>query len=524
MVMKIKLVTFEDGLVSIGFRRVSSYVKLFYQDVETFFYNVEGNMAFIKNIFFSNRNNRRTLNPDFIKRVAYSDVVGISCMSKYGNLASEFIEKIRLINPSCYIVWGGVHAIMNPMHCIQYADAVCIGEGEKCLVELLDNFNSKNKENIEGFWFRNGEIILKNSFRPVLSAQELSSMPFQDHSNDVIYVDGFNMARLDSKIYLKVQGSKYTTMWSIGCPFRCSYCGNSRFLANDKNYAKLRYPGPEFIIKEIKKILEENEYISFVEFQDDNFFLIKEKDIIKFAELYKQYINVPFYIPGFYPGTVKNESILDLLIDAGLVKVRMGIQSGSEKILEFFKRKTSRESIINSANILISRYPRISPPFFDIIMDVPFEDENDIQETLSLLRALKRPFFLYIYSLRLIPGTEMEIYAKQHPDVKFIPIDKSYGYIHNKRYGLLLYTLALGNLPKTVVILINKIADIRGVNSLVLAVVKLLYYGKRSFYEIKMANLMPFSVLFPNVLYFAYRVKLLKYFVKTQKATKLKID
>ncbi len=53
--MKVKLIAFENGLVSMGLRRISSFTKQFYDDVETFFYDGEGNSAFIKNMFFQKK-------------------------------------------------------------------------------------------------------------------------------------------------------------------------------------------------------------------------------------------------------------------------------------------------------------------------------------------------------------------------------------------------------------------------------------------------------------------------------------
>ena len=45
------------------------------------------------------------------------------------------------------------------------------------------------------------------------------------------------------------------------------------------------------------------------------------------------------------PNYVEEDKIA-LLVDAGMNRVRMGIQSGSEKILEFYKRPTKLHAVV----------------------------------------------------------------------------------------------------------------------------------------------------------------------------------
>lgn len=509
--MKIKLIAFEDGLVSMGLRRVSSYTKKFHDDVETFFYNVEGNSAFIKNLFFQNRNRETPLNKSFIDRVKDADVIGVSCMSVFSPLVIRFIKEIKAKNPSCYIVWGGSHAIMDPDDCLKYADAVCVGqEGEKIFVELIDKFHSPEREKINGFWFKNGADLIKNPQSALLTPEELDSFPYQDFSNEVMYVDSETMKPTDRKTYLNVQGTKYTTIWSIGCPYQCSYCGNTKFLENDIKYARARYQKPETIIDELIQFIGKYDFISFIEFQDDNFFLIKDEDILQFAKLYKEHIGIPFFIPGIFPGVIRDETILDALIDAGMAKARMGIQSGSQKTLKMFQRPTRHDKIVETANMLISKHPKLSPPFFDIIIDIPTEDDKDKEETISLLQSLKRPFFLYIYSLRVIPNTNLFEYSQQHPEMDFLPIQESYGYTFDKKYSLQLHLIALGASHKIVNWISKGVSKTHPTLPFVLVFTKLLYFGRRFFNELRFANLMPICVLFPGLPWFLYQWGILK--------------
>jgi anaerobic magnesium-protoporphyrin IX monomethyl ester cyclase len=513
--MEIDLVAFEDGVVAIGFRRLSSYVRTFYPDLRTTFYNIEGKKAFIRNRFRKESEREIPLNPAFCAEVAKSDAVGVSCMSKYAEVTSRFIREIKRLNPRCYVVWGGVHAIMEPEGCIQVADAVCTGEGEEGFVEVLRELERGGRpRSISGFWFRNDGVIERNPPRKLMTADRLGSMPFQDYSEGVRCADHSGTREIDPRTYLEVQGTKYTTMWAIGCPFRCSYCGNTRFLEMDPSYGRVRYPPVAFIIEEIERVLRSFPFISFIEFQDDNFFLIKEDDLFEFASAYRQRIALPFFIPGIYPGHIRNERVLDSLIGAGLRKVRMGIQSGSPAILSFFNRRTSVEQIEATANLLISRYPRISAPFFDIIIDVPTQNEEDFQQTLALLRRLKRPFFLYVYSLRLIPNTDMARFAHNHPDVPFIPIESNYNFVLNKRHGALVYLLALGRSPRWMERAVDRLMRSERMGPALFVSIKLIYYGKRFMNELSNLNLNPIAAVFPKLLWILYCSGLMKWMTR----------
>ncbi len=71
---------------------------------------------------------------------------------------------------------------------------------------------------------------------------------------------------------------------------------------------------------------------------------------VNIKELYKKEVNMPFAVFGIIPNYVKEDKIA-LLVDAGMNRVRMGIQSGSENILEFYKRPTKLKKIHEATKI-----------------------------------------------------------------------------------------------------------------------------------------------------------------------------
>ena len=495
--MKIVLVAIDDGLICIGHRRVSSAVKEHFDDVTSYIYNVSGNLkAYFTNHLFKMQDlDKFPVHPDFVRQIADADVVGFSCMSKYSRVVTQRIADIKKVNPNCYIVWGGVHAIIDPDHAIQYADAVCTGEGEFAMVNLLKNFRSPEREKTHQFWFRHDGKLIKNPLLPLMTPEEMDALPLPDLSEDTIYVDAGSIRPLDAATYLRVQGTSYTTVWTIGCPFKCTYCGNSKFLKNDVKYAKIRHTSPARFVQELKHAMEKMPFITYVDIADDNFFFAKPQAIFEFADLYAKEIGQPFFMPGIFPGSIRDERQLDALIDAGLRQARMGIQSGSEKLLKFYKRPTKLETVERAARMLISRYPRTAPPYFDIIIDNPIEDEEDIQATVGLLRRLPRPYTLFVYSLRIIANTEMADFAKDNSHLDFHGIEDSYQRVINTRYALLVYMASLVRLPETLHRALEVLARVPYLNKGLLVFVRLLCMIRRFFRELGNHNLLPLNLL-----------------------------
>ena len=79
------------------------------------------------------------------------------------------------------------------------------------------------------------------------------------------------------------------------------------------------------------------------------------------CKLYKEEVKIPFAIYGVIPTYVREDKIA-LLVDAGMNRIRMGIQSGSENILEFYKRPTKLHRIKEATKILNKFKKYMIPP------------------------------------------------------------------------------------------------------------------------------------------------------------------
>jgi radical SAM superfamily enzyme YgiQ (UPF0313 family) len=450
--MNIKLVCLEDGIMSCGFRKIVSYVERLNEDTSSYFVSTDNYRSLLA-AARGRTGGGGSLDPDAIDEIARgladADLVGFSSMTGYADLTKAVIHRLRALSPGTYIIWGGIHPIIHPEDAIEAEiDAICVGEGEFAFQELFDKLSSGGEfRQTRNFWFKDESGITRNPFRPLMTTDEMETLPFPKYGDEWIYKKGRGFVPIRLKDYLTANGLSYNAIWSIGCPLHCTFCGNTKFIANDPKYRKIRHPSAEYIVQEVKAAREKFPHISTVCFHDDSFMAIPLEEIEAFATLWREEVGIPFAVYGVIPNYVRREKY-DVLTWAGMNRIRMGIQSGSQQILEFYKRPTKIEEVEKAADVSASFSPRYHiPPAYDIIMDNPVETKADVLATLELLYRLRRPYTLNFYSLKVIPNTELERVMREL-GVDLEKISANYATVPPRWANVLVYLLALWRPPR----------------------------------------------------------------------------
>jgi radical SAM superfamily enzyme YgiQ (UPF0313 family) len=455
--MKIKLITLEDGLANPGFRKFAAYAKSINPDTDSYFV-ITGNYRSFKHLLFTANSTdqiaRNALSPADVERVAAeiadADIIGLSSMTQYAGATEALIAAVRRINPKAYIIWGGIHPIIQPEDAILHADAICTGEGEFAFKKFLDAYKAGEPFlNTPSFWFNTPNGIKKNINLPLMTQEEMNTLPvplYQD--GEYIFRSGVGFARIAAEDFLFYNGLSYQTLWSIGCPFKCTYCGNTKFIDYDKNYRKIRHPSPAWMIAELKDAIRKHPHISSIVFHDDSFMALPMRVMEEFVDLYEEHIGLPFMVLGLIPNYVREDK-LKLLVHAGMNRVRMGIQSGSEAILEFYDRPTPIARVKEACDILNRFKDIMIPPAFDIILDNPIETPEDNRATLDLLHQMPRPYTLNIFALRVIPNTRLEKTIVER-GIDLDSIRKPYTRPEPTLSNILVFAIAAFRIPKPI--------------------------------------------------------------------------
>lgn len=364
-----------------------------------------------------------------------ADLVGISVMTNSFDNAVQITQvlKKRLNMP---IIWGGIHPTIRPEECLEYADMVCIGEGEETLVELVQRIREgRDYYNIDGIWFKDKGKIIKNKLRPLISNLDSVPLPDWDYSHAYLQSNGLlrQMDEASLKAYMIYPTAySYLTLSSRGCPFSCTYCCNSiiKKMWSEKKIVRVR--SADNVIAELMMIKSKLPFIKCVIFDDDYFFYRSEKEIEDLAIKYKKYIGLSMAVYGIIPLNF-NKKKFSLLVDVGMQYMRMGIQSGSERIRKLYNRHDSNQQIEDTVRGIAEFKDKMSKIIYDIILDNPWETEEETIKTLIQLCNFPVPYEICLYSLAFYPTTELyekakeegliqddrkDVYCKDYSDVK----------------------------------------------------------------------------------------------------------
>lgn len=302
----------------------------------------------------------------------------------------KYAEMIKAIKPDAIIIAGGSAAISVPELLLRNSqvDAVCAGEGEIAIIELLEGLSERHNldelTHIKGFYYKVGDKIIFSGKPDLLNDLDLESdMPAYDLLPMDIYLSnpivGF--------------GRDVDFISSRGCPFGCTFCyqpWGRRF----------RGHSVDFIIKSLKH-LRSRYRIDFVSFQDDEF-MASPKRVLDFCDKIKK------AIPGLLwscTGRVNivEDDIVRTMKGSGCVSISYGFESGSQRMLDAMNKKVTIAQMENAVRVN-RKYGMMLPVSF--IIGMPGEDEGSCRETVEFCVRNNIPLRSMMFATPY-PGTEL---------------------------------------------------------------------------------------------------------------------
>lgn len=339
-------------------------------------------------------------------------LVGISMMTCHFDNA-VYITKFLHQQIDAPVIWGGIHPTIRPLECLKYADMVCVGEGEVSLRHLASEMrDGKSWDNLRilGIYKRGDN----GPFLPSPIIQDLNELPLPDYelNNHFILYKG-NLVQLNADLLVKCLNYSYRTLFSRGCPYACTYCCNNVLRQIYNRKLPLRWRNVDNQIKELKKALEIMPKLKEVVLGDDSFLSLPNEVIEDFATRYRKEIGLP--LGALAVPRAVSEFKLRQLIKAGLYDFGIGIQSGSKRTRDLYRRLDSLDDIIKASR----RIKRISSEMnkrvtvrYDLILDNPWEKKEDIEDSIRFCMKLEKPLYLALFSLTFYPGTELYMKAR----------------------------------------------------------------------------------------------------------------
>lgn len=317
------------------------------------------------------------------------DVVGISVLTNQAKFVPLITKTIKE-NSNAIIIAGGMHATIAPNDLKEKGiDYVFQGEAEESIIEFINALENKEPlDKIRG--------IYPNPLAPL---PDLSKIPQEDKEilkfGDII---------------------KKRNMWAgeiiatRGCPYECTYCCNStlnemyRKELGVKTHEILRRRPVKHVIEELKNMQENYPGIKMFVIGDDTFTLNKDY-CLELLNEYRKNIRIPFVcnvnLLSF------DRDIAKALKSAGCFQIKIGIESGSERIRkEILRRYITNEKIIEQTKIAHEEGLSIST--FNML-GLPTESPEELMETLRLNAEIspERMKFMIFYPYPLTPAYDI---------------------------------------------------------------------------------------------------------------------
>lgn len=299
---------------------------------------------------------------------------------------------VKRFYPDLPIVWGGWHPSLFPVEVLKNERSIDItvqSQGEETFRELVELLSEgESLKNVRGISFRDGTEIRRNPPRPLM---DMNCLPI------------VNYDLIDIEMYFRFKKKRQLDyISSAGCRFRCSFCADP--FVYGRNWVAYT---PERISDEL--IYWKRKYnFSDVNFQDETFFT-KRKRINELAEKFIQSgLNVSWAATmRADQGYRMREDEFDFCRKSGLRRVLVGVESGSQEMMNWLKKDIKKEHVMSTAMKCLKYNIGAHFPF---IVGFPEESDHSLRETLKFakeLRSMHPDFLTPIFYFKPYPGSDI---------------------------------------------------------------------------------------------------------------------
>jgi len=362
---------------------------------------------------------------------------GVTCMT--GPQIWHALEGCRLVrerHPDVPIVWGGVHASLMPQQTLSHSlvDIVVVGEGEETFLELVKALESGTPlSRVAGIWYKeDGETPVVSgteraeaeSILPVLSSQSDNSCAGEAvESNGSRWTGERPFVNLDEQAplaYQLIDMNRYRRRLfgidhvsfnsSRGCTFRCNFCWDPVM-----HKRKWRAMQPDTVLEQLQRIITDHDIRGFL-FTDDHFFIDMKRARAILEAIVRADLDISISKLQIRADTIckMDEDFLELLVRAKVRRLTVGVESGSQRLLDLIKKDVTVGQVVEANRKLIP-YPVV--PIYLFMMGLPSETPAELEESIRLAVQLtdENPRAVKTFNIYTpYPGTQLYDVCVEH--------------------------------------------------------------------------------------------------------------
>ena len=310
---------------------------------------------------------------------------------KQGLEASAYVKKYF---PDIKVIWGGKNSTLAAEDTLKEGiiDIVVRGEAEEVFDKLVRKLEKgKSYADIKGISFINGLNFVHNPVSQPLNLDELPRLPYE---------------LIDVRKYQPKMGGRRSLNYesSRGCPIGCPFCYNN--ISQGRIWRGL---STAKVINDIL-LLKEKYGVEHIYFVDDNLFCDIERLKEIACGLIRNKCEISWDTQGACLRDVDalTDAELQLLKDSGLVRLAIGVQTGSDNIRKLIESSLT-DTMILGVNEKLKKF-NIKPHYY-FMMAFPGETQEDRMATvrlaLNLLKNNRQATTSSFFCFAPWPGTRL---------------------------------------------------------------------------------------------------------------------
>lgn len=322
------------------------------------------------------------------------DVVGFQCYTQELQAVAKLAGLVKSVSKEIVTIAGGPHPTLLPKETMAYfssvMDFLLRGEGDLTFPLFLQCLqqNLKNVENVSGLVWKQADKVIENA--PHEFVKDLNALPLP--AWELIQPQTYPPAQ-HGAFFKKFPIAPIVT--TRGCPYACKFCS-----APILSGRHVRFHDPEKILNEIR-LLHSQYGIREIHIIDDNFTINRSHANAVLTKIIEAKLDISIAFPnGIRVETVDNE-LLELMKRAGAYLISLGIESGSDRVLQLMNKKLKVAATEEKVNLIHKAGLDIAGFF---VIGFPGETKEDIEQTIRF--SLKLPLIRANYFDFLpLPGT-----------------------------------------------------------------------------------------------------------------------
>jgi radical SAM superfamily enzyme YgiQ (UPF0313 family) len=312
------------------------------------------------------------------------------CLTRMREVAREMARAARVIGAITIV--HGSDSTDNPALFLENGfDYVLCGEAERTLVQLCQSILRGEEPGSEARTPIDGLVRVDEKGRLIQSVERLAKNPqwadLPMAARDLVDLEKYRRAWTSAHGYFSMN-----MVSSRGCPYHCNWCAKP--ISGNKFHLR-----PAAAVAEEMKSLKEQARAHHIWFGDDIFALNHEWARQFAEEVERRNAAIPFKIQS--RANLMTEETVRHLKTAGCAEVWMGVESGSQTVLDAMDKGLNLESVRTARERL--KAAGIRACYF-LQFGYPGETWIELQETIAFVRET-RPDDVGISFSYPLPGT-----------------------------------------------------------------------------------------------------------------------